>query len=96
MLLNQEKYDSLMSASKQAIEKWGVEAQIQQMIEESSELICELARIKREGRTSPEQITEEMVDCYIMIHEMICVFGDDLFKSMFDKKMDRFIKKLNA
>jgi hypothetical protein len=53
----------------------------------------ELARLPRK-RTTDEKILEEVVNTYIMVHEMIYVYGEEAFNEMLRKKLERFENKL--
>jgi NTP pyrophosphatase (non-canonical NTP hydrolase) len=53
---------------KEAVAKWGVEAQLDQAVEEAAELIQAINKFKRYG--SPWPLIEEMVDVEIMIGQL--------------------------
>jgi len=57
-----------------AIEVYGEDAQIDQMIEEAAELIVALQHYKR-GRITKDQVCEEVADVKIMSVQMEKIFG---------------------
>ena len=93
MNINQDLVERTKVASYKAIKKWGIESQLDMMREEATELLMELARLPRK-RTTDEKILEEVVDTYIMVHEMICIYGEDKFNEMLRKKLERFESRL--
>ncbi len=68
---------------KQAIEKFGVEAQIWMAIEERSELIQAICKKKR-GKS--HNIEEEIVDCIIVLEQLKTYFEFDFKNYIFDKE----------
>lgn len=79
--------------SKAAVDKWGIVSQFDMMREEATELLMELARMPR-NRTTKEKIIEECVDTYIMIHEMMYIYGEEEFEDMIRKKLEKMKGKL--
>ena len=59
---------------KTAITKWGVEAQLNQAVEEAAELIQAVNKFKRYN--SPWPLIEEMVDVEIMIGQLKAIVRD--------------------
>ena len=59
---------------KTAIAKWGVEAQLDQAVEEAAELIQAVNKFKRYN--SPWPLIEEMVDVEIMIGQLKAIVRD--------------------
>lgn len=59
---------------QQAIDKWGVPAQVNQAIEECSELILVLRHYDR-GKATLEDVASEIADVEIMCAQLRCVFG---------------------
>jgi hypothetical protein len=61
-----------------AIKKWGIKAQITMVFEEFAELQKELCKFLRKCATGDQlnldEIIEELVDCEIMIEQMIRYF----------------------
>lgn len=59
---------------EEAIEKWGKVAQIDMLLEETTELQLELHRIKRNRNDGLDNLAQEMADTYIMLAQMQAVF----------------------
>lgn len=59
---------------KQAIEKWGSDAQILMVFEEMSELQKELCKNRR-GKNNAEQIAEEVADVEIVLAQLKMIYG---------------------
>ena len=57
-----------------AIELFGKDMQLNVAIEELSELAKEICKNKR-GRDNRDAIIEEMADCYIVLEQMLIIFG---------------------
>jgi NTP pyrophosphatase (non-canonical NTP hydrolase) len=58
------------------LEKWGVEAQYDQAVEECAELITALKHFKR-NRVGEERIIEELADVALMVGQLSYMFGSD-------------------
>lgn len=56
---------------------WGSSAQIQQTIEELSELIVELCHVLREEKGDLRKVEEEVVDVEFMLDQIKYIFGMD-------------------
>ncbi len=85
---------------KQAVDKWGREPQIDMMIEECSELIKALCKLKRAHHPSDtgvliNDICEELADVQIMAGQMRYIFGSDEVDGWVDQKIERLQKLLN-
>lgn len=85
--------DELNNACKQAIKKYGFEAQIKMLIEEMAELIVAICQL---GRTEKQQTNEtvrlELADVFLMLWQMSFIYGDFEIELRF--KLDRLKKKL--
>ena len=92
--INEDLQNSLIDKASRAIEKWGEESQYHMLQEECTELNLELVRAYR-NRHSHENILEETVDVYIMVHEMILIYGKEEFEKMLKKKLNKFEERLN-
>jgi NTP pyrophosphatase (non-canonical NTP hydrolase) len=57
-----------MNLLDRAIKTWGVDAQLDMVIEEASELITSIQHMKR-GRVTWDEVAEEMADVKIMINQ---------------------------
>ena len=85
---------------KQAVDKWGRGPQIDMMIEECSELIKALCKLKRKHEPADtgaliNDICEEIADVEIMAGQMRYIFGHDEVDSWRAEKILRLEKLLN-
>ena len=80
-----EKNDRL-NLYKEAIEKWGEEAQVNMLNEECGELITAVAQFKR-GRTSHHDVMTELADVFIMVEQIASMMSYDDFEKELDRKL---------
>ena len=82
---------------KQAIETYGVDAQLNVAIEEFSELTKEICKYKR-GADNRSEILEEMADCYIMLEQMQFMFNLNFrtIASVMNEKVERLRGRLEG
>lgn len=80
-----EKNDRL-NLYKEAIEKWGEEAQVNMLNEELGELITAVAQFKR-GRTSHHDVMTELADVFIMVEQIASMMSYDDFEKELDRKL---------
>ena len=73
---------------KEAIEKWGEDAQINMLNEECGELITAVAQFKR-GRTSHHDVMTELADVFIMVEQIASMMNYDDFEKELDRKLMR-------
>lgn len=79
---------------KQAIKRYGFDMQITVCIEEMSELIKELCKVKRR-QTNPAAIAEEMADVKIMLEQMQIIFDNSAeVERFYDAKIKRLKNRL--
>ena len=88
-----EVYDKVLG-------KWGVESQNMLCIEEMSELIKELCKIKRYKGTDKEveilsNIKEEIADVLNMIEQLERYYGEEEIECIRKNKIERFLAKYN-
>lgn len=76
-----------------AINKWGVEAQCDQAVEECAELIASLKHLKR-GKVSEDELIDELADVYLMLGQLIYMFGEDKLNAAVDRKIVKLEKLL--
>lgn len=84
---------------KKAVEKWGVNDQLDQTTEECAELIQSLNKFKRK-RGDFEMVVEEVVDVQIMINQVKVILSNiygkscikNKYKEIWDKKIERISK----
>lgn len=78
-----------------ALEKWGVEAQYDQTIEECAELIAALKHLKRD-KVDEEQIISELADVTLMIGQLTWMFGEERVKAAVARKLEKLAGLLDA
>lgn len=79
---------------KQAIEKWGTDAQILMVFEEMSELQKELCKNWR-GKNNAEQIAEEVADVEIVLAQLKMIYGiSGTVRQFRDEKLVRLEQRL--
>jgi len=71
-----------------AISKWGIEAQVFMVMEETGEMLNALAKANR-GRVTSEEIITELADVSIMMEQMASYFGWDEFTKEKQRKLER-------
>jgi len=88
---------------EEALDVWGEDSQIEQLIEECSELILALQKLKRHRRFNQgkredriNDVLEEIADVKIMIRQIELIFPNEEVKKYEDLKLARLRKRLNA
>ncbi len=71
---------------KAAIEKWGREAQFDQLVEECAELIAAVHHLRRE-KVTEQAVAEELADVLLMAGQMIYMLGEDTVQKAVDTKI---------
>ena len=87
-----------------AIEKWGEDAQYDQLIEEMAELTIAVNKLKRlKYDIAPgkkEQIInnlfEEICDVKLMLNQMEYMFGKENIDKRFEEKFNKFLEELES
>ena len=79
---------------KEAIEKWGEDAQVNMLYEECGELIAAVSQFKR-GRTSHHDVMTELADVSIMVEQLATLMNYDDFEDEKDRKLTRLKERLN-
>ena len=81
---------------REVVEFYGADMQLNICIEEMSELIKELCKVKR-GIARPYNIAEEMADVQIIMEQLEIIFdnSEDVEKWYF-KKLKRLMERLEA
>jgi NTP pyrophosphatase (non-canonical NTP hydrolase) len=80
---------------KRAVVKWGIEAQLDQAVEEAAELIQAINKFKR--YSSPWPLIEEMVDVEIMIGQLKAIVREATGRSnnrMYNTIREEKLKKV--
>lgn len=75
------------------LDSWGVNAQVDMVMEEAGEMLAALGKGKR-GRVSREEIITEIADVSIMMEQMAVYFGLDEFLAEKDRKLLRLKDRL--
>lgn len=79
---------------KQAIEKWGTDAQILMVFEEMSELQKELCKNWR-GKDNAEHIAEEIADVEIVLAQLKMIYGiSGIVRQFREEKLMRLEQRL--
>lgn len=80
---------------KAALEKWGKEAQLNQLQEECGELVAAVNQYRR-GRVSDVEVVSEIADVMILVFQMEHVFGASLLQSQMEIKMSKLKERLGV
>lgn len=78
---------------KDAISKWGLDAQLWMVVEECSELSNAIAKYKR-GRENESAIIEELADVSIMVDQLSLHFGKAEFNRIKEDKLQRLYDRV--
>lgn len=91
---NKSKEDNF-DVYKKAIETYGINAQLDMVIEEMSELTKEICKRKR-GKDNKEAIAEEIADVFIMIKQLQMMVGihDSEVAAVKHDKLSRLAERL--
>lgn len=76
-----------------ALDTWGIEAQVAMVMEETGEMLSALAKARR-GRVTKEEIITELVDVSIMMEQMAVYFDLDEFREEKEHKLSRLKERL--
>lgn len=82
---------------RQAIEKWGKDAQVEMIEEECIELALAIQKLKRSGGNTQQKldnVIDEIADVKIMITQAQMMFGYDSVQERIDFKMNRLNERL--
>ena len=71
---------------RRTIEKWGEQAQLDQAVEESAELIATLKHYAR-GKVGRDAVILELADVYLMVGQLIYMFGEKELEEAVEKKI---------
>lgn len=82
-----------MNTIQKAIDKYGVDAQILQAVEELNELAMDLMHY-RKGKAAHRKVVEEIADVRIMTDQLRIIFGEDLTDDAQEYKLERLAKRL--
>ena len=76
------------------INKWGEQAQYAQAVEECAELIATLQHFAR-GKVERDKVIDELADVYLMVGQLIYMFGEEDFTAAVEKKIFKLHELLN-
>lgn len=79
---------------KEAINIWGKEAQIQMIYEEVGEFLSVIGKYQR-GRSTEEEVIDEIADCLIMFNQAALMFGETKVSDQINFKIDRLKSRLD-
>jgi NTP pyrophosphatase (non-canonical NTP hydrolase) len=77
------------------IEKWGVEAQYDQAVEECAELIAVLKHYRR-GKAGEEEVVSELADVALMLGQLSYMFGREKVERRIEQKLAKLKGLLGA
>ena len=87
---------------KKAVEKWGEDSQLDQMIEEMAELTVAINKYKRAKHFVAQKkegvldnLYEELADVRMCLEQMEWIFRKDNVDKTLEQKFKKFIKQLN-
>jgi NTP pyrophosphatase (non-canonical NTP hydrolase) len=76
-----------------ALEKWGTEAQFDQMVEECAEMIAVLKHYRR-GRVGEEEVVAELADVTLMVGQLTFIFGEQRVRQAVQAKVSKIRRLL--
>ena len=79
----------------EALSKWGIDAQKNMLVEECSELIKAVMKLRRKRNgESLIEFLEELIDVEIMINQMKIFYDKDLLQTIKTQKLEKLQKLL--
>jgi NTP pyrophosphatase (non-canonical NTP hydrolase) len=75
------------------LQKWGEEAQYDQIVEECAELIATIKHLRR-GRVSEEAVADELADVFLMVGQLVYMLGEDRVAASISRKVARLREHL--
>ena len=78
---------------RKAIERWGIDGQIKQTIEECSELITVLCH-KDRGRADWAQVAREVADVEIMCSQLREIIGQEIVDQCKAEQLERLLREI--
>ncbi len=85
---------SMTKTYKKTVDKWGEEAQYDQMIEECAELIVALKHLKR-GKIDRQEVINELADVTLMVGQLTWMLGEEEVNSAIEEKLQKLEKLLD-
>ena len=71
-----------------AVQKWGRDAQFEQVVEECAELIAAIKHFRRD-KVSEQVIVDELADVLLMVGQMVYMLGEDRVRSSVAAKVGK-------
>lgn len=92
--MDQEAKESLL---RKVLSKWGLNSELDVSIEECSELIQAICKLRRYGETEKTvtNLIEEIADVSIICDQLSLIYGKDKVKKQKDIKLERLKQRLN-
>lgn len=85
LTMNLDDYDAIYRA---AIQKWGRDAQFEQLVEECAELITAVKHYQR-NKVSEQGLAEELADVLLMAGQMIYMLGEERVQKAVETKITK-------
>lgn len=87
---------------KEALEKWGSAAQIEMLVEECSEVIQSIQKLKRSYYSNDDEritqsesnVCEELADLNIMLEQMMLIFDSSKISKFKNEKIERLKSRI--
>ncbi len=77
------------------IDKWGIDAQYEQMVEECAELITALKHFQR-GKVDRQTVMNELADVSLMVGQLTWMFGHEEVEQAIQDKLSKLNKLLTT
>lgn len=87
------KKEERLNLYKEAINKWGKDAQVNMLYEECGELITAVSQFKR-GRVGYLDVMTELADVSIMIEQLAAMINYEDYEAEKDRKLTRLKERL--
>ena len=85
-----------MDIYDQALKAYGDSSQLEQLVEESAELIVAIKHYKR-GRVLPEKVIEEAVDVELMLEQLKIIYPETALRAKTrQERLERLAKLLEV
>ena len=86
--------ESMRKIFREALEVFGVRAQLTMMQEECAEAIVAISHFKRGRPEGLDEMKEEIADTYIMAGQIIEVIGTEEMEKVIEDKLQKKIRRL--
>ena len=87
------KKEERLNLYKEAINKWGKDAQVNMLYEECGELITAVSQFKR-GRVGYLDVMTELADVSIMVEQLAAMINYEDYEAEKDRKLTRLKERL--